>query len=176
MRPRLPTRSAIIGVAALAHVAVTAGTAAAGTSTFAGGSYTSCSKPPAPALGSSTGNGLCTTTANAGVCVTAVDAGEAAVVANCTADLVAATSLFFVQFRAEQNGPVEIHCFGTGNGVLRYRPTGKASYMNIPVTVSVQDTAATFSGVSLAGTSVAIVIGSYTSACGGFGEYAGEVL
>jgi len=176
MNSRALWRALVVGATGLTVAVVNTGTAAAGTSTFSGRSYTGCSRPPAPSYGTSTGSGLCTTEGAHDVCVTGVDVGEAAVVADCGAYLDATTSLFFVQFRPEQNGPVHVYCFGTGSGTLYYKASPSAEVVPIPVVVSVEGTVATFSGVAVAGVQAAVVSGTYTVACGGYGVFAGEVL
>lgn len=167
---------ALTTATAVAAVAGTPGAAAAATTTFTGTSSTSCMKPPAPVLGTSSGAGTCSTTAHDSTCVSGVDTGELAVVANCSADLVATTSMTFLQFRREQAGTVEVHCFGTGGGIFKYRATPTSPIIDIPVTVTVTDGYATFSGVSSGGIRVTAVEGAYTASCGGTGSYAGEVL
>lgn len=164
-----------IAVLSATLVAMPASPAHAAASTFVGGSSTSCSRPPAPFFGTSTGTGTCTVIA-ASSCVTAVDVNEVAVAAPCSVRLEGTTSLFFVQARTEQGGPLHVHCFGSGSGTVKYTATPSAPEHTIPVTISVQDGTASFVGAYANGVVVIVVKGTYTNACGGNGVFAGEVL
>lgn len=165
-----------VGVATSAGVALLVGSAHAQVSMFTGTSNTTCTRPPAPGIGTSTGNGTCKTTAVDTLCQTIVNAPDATVASACSGDLTADTSLFFIQVRAAEQTPVEVFCLGSGTGTFTYRPTPSSPTQEIPVTVTVQGRTATFSGVSALGVSVAIVNGTFTNACGGAGSYAGQVL
>lgn len=169
-------RGAIVTGAAAAAVALLTGSAHANVSTFAGTAVTTCDRPEAPSVGTATGNGTCETTGTASTCVTSVDTPEGGVVSTCSGNLTAATSLFFILHRASEQGAVNAYCLGSGSGIFRYRPTPSSSIIEVPVTVSVKGQTAEFGGVAALGLNTAVVSGTYTAACGGYGSYAGQVL
>lgn len=166
----------LIGAVGAAAIALATSPADATGSTFVGGSFADCNRPPAPFFGTSTGSGTCPVTADSSSCTTAVDVNEVVVASPCSVHLEGETSLFFVQARTAQGGQLHVHCFGTGSGTVTYQATPSSPENDIPVTITVQDQTASFSGVAVVGVLVVVVEGTYTNACGGNGVFAGEVL
>lgn len=176
MTHRKTIRTAVVGGAAAAALLLLTQSAHAALSTFTGSSSTACDAPNDPGQGTSQGNGTCETTATSSFCQTSVSTSEGSVLTQCVGNLTATTAPFFVKIRPQEQDAVQTLCFGAGTGTFRYRPSPTSPFRDIPVTIEVTGTTATFSGVHALGTSVAVVNGTYTNACGGSGTYGGEVL
>ena len=173
-RHRALARLTTVVTAASTAVALFAGSAHANVSTFVGNALTRCEVTD-ERVGVVTGNNTCETFGFALVCTTTVDTPEGSVVTSCTGDLHVFTNLAYVQHRASSQSPATIACTGTGNGTFSYKPTPSSSTIPIPVTVTVHGQTAEFGGVAVLGVNTAVVSGTFSAACGGFGTYAGQV-